>query len=523
MTLHRLTKPEELQERVEPMTQAQWFEQFQNAPSTRAARREERAIQYEREAEARSAKMQGAGLLDYAWGFSPLSERGRALANSVLVGGVADALQSTGEKVAAVGGAMAGQQEKQIQLESGASKEAAGKAGEAAAGMVQEELTPALPMIPRVTETVGEDIARSMVSFFTLYGPVFKGLQAAGFAGKAITSGDALTTAAKIQGHFRNAWAQMPADIGAGLVGDIFAFENKEGTFADFARALGMENQLTQFLSGQQSDSEWEASLKAGLEGAGLGVLFNLLGPVYHSLKLGIEDSLVRTAGRQTQAGMVVFHASPHQFSKFDMSKIGTGEGAQAFGYGLYFAENPKIAGSYFDDFSRGKMQPEGSASFYEVDIPDEVTDRVMHRDKPIAEQEIVIQKLEGEPLDLLQPWLRADAKSSTGEEIYDALTTMINYYRNIVYNQSEFKEASSKIARAFNADPNEIFQRMSNRERADITASSLLDSLGIPGLKYSDASSRGRRGGSTSNLVMFSDRDIKIKSRSSKKNMGSK
>ena len=42
-----------------------------------------------------------------------------------------------------------------------------------------------------------------------------------------------------------------------------------------------------------------------------------------------------------------VWHGSPHTFDKFDMSKIGTGEGAQAFGHGLYFAENPKVAESY--------------------------------------------------------------------------------------------------------------------------------------------------------------------------------
>ena len=44
---------------------------------------------------------------------------------------------------------------------------------------------------------------------------------------------------------------------------------------------------------------------------------------------------------------MTVFHGSPHKFSKFDMSKIGTGEGAQAYGHGLYFAENPSIAKDY--------------------------------------------------------------------------------------------------------------------------------------------------------------------------------
>ncbi len=46
-------------------------------------------------------------------------------------------------------------------------------------------------------------------------------------------------------------------------------------------------------------------------------------------------------------AGMTAYHGSPHKFDKFDLSKIGTGEGAQAYGHGLYFAEDPKVAGSY--------------------------------------------------------------------------------------------------------------------------------------------------------------------------------
>ena len=42
-----------------------------------------------------------------------------------------------------------------------------------------------------------------------------------------------------------------------------------------------------------------------------------------------------------------MWHGSPHKFDKFDSSKIGTGEGAQAYGYGLYLAESPDVAKSY--------------------------------------------------------------------------------------------------------------------------------------------------------------------------------
>lgn len=41
------------------------------------------------------------------------------------------------------------------------------------------------------------------------------------------------------------------------------------------------------------------------------------------------------------------YHGSPHDFDRFDLGKIGTGEGAQAYGHGLYFAENQGVAKAY--------------------------------------------------------------------------------------------------------------------------------------------------------------------------------
>lgn len=41
------------------------------------------------------------------------------------------------------------------------------------------------------------------------------------------------------------------------------------------------------------------------------------------------------------------YHGSPHDFDRFSLDRIGTGEGAQAYGRGLYFAENPTVAEGY--------------------------------------------------------------------------------------------------------------------------------------------------------------------------------
>jgi hypothetical protein len=52
--------------------------------------------------------------------------------------------------------------------------------------------------------------------------------------------------------------------------------------------------------------------------------------------------------------GIRAFHGSPHSFDQFDLSKIGTGEGAQAYGRGLYFAESEGVARSYRDNLTQG-------------------------------------------------------------------------------------------------------------------------------------------------------------------------
>jgi hypothetical protein len=55
----------------------------------------------------------------------------------------------------------------------------------------------------------------------------------------------------------------------------------------------------------------------------------------------------------QETPGIRAYHGTPHSFDKFEMSKIGTGEGAQAYGRGLYFAENEGVAQGYKQSIQR--------------------------------------------------------------------------------------------------------------------------------------------------------------------------
>lgn len=64
-------------------------------------------------------------------------------------------------------------------------------------------------------------------------------------------------------------------------------------------------------------------------------------------------NKLIRGAREaEAAAPIVAYHGSPHQFEQFDLGKIGTGEGAQAYGHGLYFAENEGVARGYRDALS---------------------------------------------------------------------------------------------------------------------------------------------------------------------------
>ena len=221
--------------------------------------------------------------------------------------------------------------------------------------------------------------------------------------------------------------------------------------------------------------------------------------------------------------GKIVYHGSPHKFDAFDMSKIGTGEGAQAYGHGLYFAEAPEVAKGYqaklaaqqnpnvvdanlqkmyekTGDWSKAvdehmrriydtpkakeKMREslikqgaptnvEGGA-FYKVDLPDEQIAKMLDWDKPLGGQHPDVQAaLAKIDKDTYHPQGGDYGADEQGQMIYMRL-------------------ANSPLAKTY----------------AD--ASELLRSAGIPGIRYLDQGSRAG-GQGTSNYVVFEDQIPKI------------
>ena len=66
------------------------------------------------------------------------------------------------------------------------------------------------------------------------------------------------------------------------------------------------------------------------------------------------------------------WHGSPHDFDEFDLGAIGSGEGNQAHGWGLYFAKSKRVSDNYKKTLK--KLHNSETASLFKVDIPSEKT-----------------------------------------------------------------------------------------------------------------------------------------------------
>lgn len=99
---------------------------------------------------------------------------------------------------------------------------------------------------------------------------------------------------------------------------------------------------------------------------------------------------------------VTAYHGSPHDFDQFDLSKIGTGEGAQAYGHGLYFAENEGVAKQYREKLSTPYSQPEVLKEYFK---PGEIVqsswgrDKVLGYDPETRQAKVVAVDKDGKPL----------------------------------------------------------------------------------------------------------------------------
>lgn len=278
----------------------------------------------------------------------------------------------------------------------------------------------------------------------------------------------------------------------AGLLGEIF------GT-ADVAKRKLKDVMANPLLSAQQfmgnvndrARNLNEMTAAAAREGVDYGPASQRLGGLL--------------ADAYNPMGLTVFHGSPAKFNKFDPTKIGTGEGAQAYGYGHYVAESPEVAKQYKETlkskaFSKivqrdrnvyDVVAPDGTVisqgtllgkahkakdaydanagALYEIDLPDDQIARMLDYDKPLSQQPPAVQS-----------WLK------------DAF----NPYRNqLTAKDVGGNEPTGSLIL------NRLQQLMSEGKKADVftnaenlgarNASQELFGAGIPGIRYLDQSSR--------------------------------
>ena len=251
-------------------------------------------------------------------------------------------------------------------------------------------------------------------------------------------------------------------------------------------------------------------------------------------LQMGDNAMAPRTLNPQT--GAIVWHGSPHKFDKFDSSKIGTGEGAQAYGHGLYLAESPDVANMYKEALSKYDVPPTGPVQFahnilqstkhasrteellrkshpqlsneevastiqqasealakgkqgqlYKVDLPDEHIAKMLDWDKPLIQQHPDVQKA----LSMID----GDTWHPSGGD-YDAAELGQSIYHRLT---SQGRDAAITAGR----------NAQTTLGASQAKAAEDLRAFGIPGIRYLDGGSRGAGTGSSNFVVFPGNEDI--------------
>ena len=217
-------------------------------------------------------------------------------------------------------------------------------------------------------------------------------------------------------------------------------------------------------------------------------------------------------ASRDAPSVMKAYHGTPHEFDRFDSTKIGTGEGAQAYGHGLYFAENEKIAQHYKQKLSSVNSNPledalitmDGSPAAmakFDSDLNQALSFASISDNPEIAARDFASFVGRRETPELVQAFREAmDNKGSMYEVAVEGSPDEFINYDARLDEQSDLvksvlgtgeETAAARLQRAYT---NEMFGGdMIGQDRATPTeVSQGLLSKGIKGIRYLDASSRG-------------------------------
>jgi hypothetical protein len=255
--------------------------------------------------------------------------------------------------------------------------------------------------------------------------------------------------------------------------------------------------------------------------------------------------------------GITAYHGSPHEFDQFDLSKIGTGEGAQAYGHGLYFAEAEPTAKIYRDTLSTKSdplmdqygIKPGGDVnrvknliSQYGENIPN--VDKIVNSERErwrdelskIIDEKKVIDAHSNAYADETRRMLnyindparkrghmyevRINAHPEHFLDWDSPLTEQSEHVQNVfnkLANEDEKKHGYGGGLHYYATDPDShagssLYQYMASQFEPE-KASKMLHDAGIKGIKYLDQGSRGAGEGSR-NYVVFDDKLVTTKRR---------
>jgi hypothetical protein len=226
--------------------------------------------------------------------------------------------------------------------------------------------------------------------------------------------------------------------------------------------------------------------------------------------------------------GATAYHGSPYIFDKFNINRVGSGEGAQAYGHGMYFAENPKVAEDYAKKLGIEKTSMSQLASDYlKQDVPPSAI-RMLHdvatSSTPIEEAARKVQggsiALRNENPDLLKN-IVSDFRSQSAGKLYkvdipdEYVPKMLDYDKPL-NKQPMYSTLKEIIPYEQMPHGSKSVQELFDSLGGQVKAAQILNANGIKGVKYLDEFSRAE-GKGTSNFVVFDPTDIKILERNNK------
>lgn len=215
------------------------------------------------------------------------------------------------------------------------------------------------------------------------------------------------------------------------------------------------------------------------------------------------------------------WHGSPHDFDAFDASKIGTGEGAQSYGHGLYFAENEGTAKFYRDALSKGVPTVNGRVAG-RADGKFDIVDDFGVQAGPFDTKAEASKFLEGDQIgsvykvritadkDHMLDWDSPITDPSMLDKIARAASEIKPGWYDKLMGQGKDLAKWALTESGIPKTGESIYGTLKRGLGSDQAASEALSRAGVPGIKYLDHGSRGA-GDGTRNFVLFNDKDVQI------------